>query len=127
MPGEFDLDLAAAGNGDGFTLDNDECAVEWHQPNGAHTHGKDKLEPEHIHITADGLGNSTCTVEVFVKTDSKFKKPGSKSKSPAFTPTSCDGGTIILNDGVKVYTGAFGSDNFLFNDDDTLELDCVFP
>ncbi len=113
VPGEFDLDGDPDVSGD--------CTVTTDNPEGAKKKGLSKLEPEFIIIDAGGLADgASCTIEVFVETDSKGFPRG---RSPAFAPTSCleDPGTIVLNDGVKVFDGLM---NLLLQDDDTLTLAC---
>ena len=115
VPAEFDLDDApVAGAG---------CAVTTSNPPGATANGKNKskLEPEFISINAGGLDDGlTCTVTVNVKTDSKSFPKGN---SPAYTPTSCLSGTVVLNDGVRIIHNATGAT--IFEDDDSLALTCT--
>lgn len=115
VPGEFDLDgdpVASAG-----------CTVTTSNPPGASANGKNKtkLEPEFISIDAGGLDDGlTCTVTVNVQTDTKTFPNG---RSPAYTPTSCLSGTIVLNDGVRIIHDATGAT--IFEDDDSLALTCT--
>ena len=116
VPGEFDLDGAPSS-------DNADCTVATSNPPGATANGKakSKLEPEFISISADNLDDGeSCTVTVNVKTDSKTFPKG---KSPAFTPTSCELGSIVLNDGVRIIHDASGAT--IFEDDDSLALTCT--
>ena len=137
VPAEFDLDPDAEdlldlfddnacpdGTCDGVDTSNiGDCALTLDTSEGAKKKGRTKLEPEHISLTADAVAaGDSCTIEVFVKTDSKgFVNPN--SRSPRFTPTSCpeDPGVIVLNDGVRVFDSSM---NLLLDDDDMLTLSC---
>jgi hypothetical protein len=78
------------------------------------------------------MNGESCTITVEVMTDAKEFPNG---RSPTYAPTSCDGGTIVLNEGVQVFLDAVGdgegevdkNDTPLFLDDDSIELTCNIP
>lgn len=145
VPAEFDLDpdgedAANVGGLDGVCDDGlcdgvdvsnlGDCDLSVEQPNGA-SKGKNagnKLEPEIITLTPNGLANGdSCMIEVFAITDAKHPR-GGRNRSPDYAPTSCafDGEdpVIALNHGVRVYDDAM---NLLLADDDRILLDCIDP
>ncbi|MBI4479835.1 MAG: hypothetical protein HY651_07400 [Acidobacteria bacterium] len=126
VPAEFDITDATL-----VTSNSLDCPVSLlGEVTKGKGNGNQKLAPDFIQIgPLDSLGEGeSCTITVGgILTD--FDHPG-QGRNPAATPTSCPDGTITLNDGVSVYLdadldGVPDSDELLFVDDDSLELDCV--
>jgi hypothetical protein len=123
VPAEFDVFDSSSSN-------DADCTVS-HAEGGAKGKGKgnQKLAPDVITIVPVGLTiGETCTISVTIDTDDDH--PG-KGNSPDFTPTSCPGGEIVANEGVKVFdtmgTETTDDDVVLFIDDDSLTLTCIAP
>lgn len=139
VPAEFDLDplpeylandalennVCADGTCDGVQVtDNAADCTASGAEGGAKAKGKgnQKLAPDVITIDASGLDNGeSCEITVWVMTDDDH--PG-RGRNPDFTPTSCPDTAVVLNDGVKVFDASM---NLLLQDDDSLELTCLFP
>lgn len=136
VPAEFDLDglggeeaespipnngICVDGDCDGvevLAISDPGCAATGTE-GGAKGKGKgnQKLAPEVITITADGLDDGDgCTIKVWVMTDDDH--PGN---GPNWTPTSCP---VTLNEGVKVFDASL---NLLLQDDSSLIFDDEAP
>jgi hypothetical protein len=117
IPAEFDLDPLNP-------IVTDGCTVTTYRNRGADKGKKPKLEPEFLRIIPD-VGATSCTVIVPVVTDGN---PGHYDKETGeftlYEPTSCDNGTIVLNEGVEVISneGDFG-----FQDENSVLLNCEEP
>lgn len=147
VPAEFDLDSDAEDFDNDSTINNDcadnTCdgvevtvnAADCTATGAEHTNngnGPAKLQPDIITIDASGLDDTeSCEITVWVMTDDDQPGKGRNKTNngqgpgnPDYTPTSCQDTTIVLNDGVKVFDASM---NLLLQDDDSLELTCLFP